>query len=225
MLVLAIDTAGQTITVTLAETTSLIGETTVRGGRGGCALLSRIVDDLTSVSSVPLSKLDLLAVTVGPGAFTGLRVGIGFVKGLASALNIPVVPLSSLEVVAASVPFAGVPVLALIDARKGELYAGSFSPLPHLAPLREETVIPPERIVDAVSPPFAAVGNGALLHRDLLVREYGSFCRICEPSSPPSLVPLLPLIISRFQAGQVVDPLTLSPRYLRRPEAETAAPA
>lgn len=225
MLVLAIDTAGQTITVTLADTLSLIGETTVRGGRGGGVLLSRIVEDLTSVSSVPLSNINLLAVTVGPGAFTGLRVGIGFVKGLASALRIPVVPLSSLEVQAASVPFQDLPVLSLIDARKGELYAGCFTPLPHLTPLRDETVITPERIPDLLSPPFTAVGSGAFLYRDLLVQRCGTACRIVEPTPSPSLAPLLPLVITRFHAGHVVDPVTLSPRYLRRPEAESAASA
>jgi len=225
MLILVVDTATDHLLAALAEGETLRAERVLPSGQGSSAQLTRVVDDLCKETGIPLSSVDLLAVTVGPGAFTGLRVGIGFVQGVAYALDRPVVPLSTLQCLAATAPPGDFPVLPLIDARKGEVYAGLFSPPPLHEPLIAETVLPPDRLVSIVSPPVVLIGSGAIANRDRLIQDFGTACRIIDPLPTPSIAPLLPLILRRHHAGESIPPALLSPHYLRRPEAETAAMA
>src|SRR5262245_28797949 len=84
------------------------------------------VDRLLQDCGWSMSDLDGLAVSVGPGSFTGLRVGIATVKGLALAMSLPVAPVPTLDALASALPFADVPVCPVLDARKGEVYLSCY---------------------------------------------------------------------------------------------------
>lgn len=101
--------------------------------------LAPLVSDVIARSNVAFNDLDRIAVTVGPGSFTGLRVGLAFAKGLGLALDIPVVGLDSLETIAASASREG-PGLALIDARRGQAYVRRFDGARALGPSEAVTV-------------------------------------------------------------------------------------
>lgn len=223
MKILVVDTATDHLMVSLADGTELRAERVEPGGKGSSLRLTRIVEDLCNESGIHLHSVDLLAVAVGPGAFTGIRVGVGFVQGVAYALDRPVVPLSTLRCLAAYAPPLPIPLLSLIDARKGELYAGLFSPFFPFEPLMEEVVLSPERLVETVTPPFAAIGSGAISSKELLRAAFGPSCPILDPLPTPSSVPLLPLIVDSHPTTSL-SAADLSPRYLRRPEAECSPP-
>lgn len=224
MKILALDTAGEFLTVAVGEGATLLGEVTMKGGKGGMSHLTGMVDHLCRATTTPLESFDLMVVTIGPGTFTGVRVGLGFAKGLGRALSIPIIPVSALEMEAASAPSLDLPVLSLIDARKGELYAALYTPMPSLTPLCAETVVAVDRVDSLVSTPVVAVGTGALQRRTIIEPLLPPSSLIVAPLRPRSFAPLFPLLVERHHSISSVDPVTLFPRYLRAPEAEKLHP-
>lgn len=161
---------------------------------------------------VAAGPVDLVAVSVGPGAFTGLRVGVSAALGVAFALGVPVVALSSLAVRAAmgSAPR----VLALLDARKSRVYAGLFdagAALP--VALGPEVDLPPDQVWPAA--PFLATGEGAVLHR-AAIEAAGGAVLVGAERCPALEVARL----GRLLAAEAVDPGEVALRYLRAPDAQ-----
>lgn len=130
MLLLALDTAGTGCFACIfdsgaGKTLSVAGEDI---GRGHAERLMAFVDEALEGAGKTLENMDRIAVTIGPGSFTGIRVGVAAARGLALALGRPAVGISTLEVLArqAQSLHAGEPVLILMDAKRGELYGQSF---------------------------------------------------------------------------------------------------
>lgn len=159
--------------------------------------------------------VDRVAVSVGPGAFTGLRVGVAAALGVAFALGVPVVPVSSLMARAALAP--GGRALAVLDARKRRVYAGLFDTTAELPrALGPEVDSPPEEVWPA--PPFLAVGEGALLHAARV--EAGGGRLVERPDRSPALaVARLGLLLGEL----AVDAGEIALRYLRAPDAVVPA--
>ena len=122
--ILAIDTSTERLGVALLHGTRCI-ERQLQLGTGHANQVLALVAEVLAEADIPLSAMDAIAFSRGPGAFTGLRIAIGVAQGLALALECPVVPVSGLRVLAAGVTLPG-PVLAVIDARMGEFYAASW---------------------------------------------------------------------------------------------------
>ncbi len=126
--VLAVESATDAAGVALADEGGLLAELRVGRGRRHAETIAPGIDTVCRLAGVTLRDVDAVAVDVGPGLFTGLRVGIATVKGIASALALPVVPVTSLDVLAAAVaaacPGTGAPrsVVAVVDARRGEVF-------------------------------------------------------------------------------------------------------
>lgn len=160
---LVIDTALGALSVAAFD-----GETTLAGRRelmskGHQERLGGLVRAVVAESG-GFDALERIAVTVGPGSFTGLRVGLAFALGLGAALQRPVVGVTTLEALAASIDAAG-PMLAAVDARRGEVYAQAFQdgcPLEHPAALRLDDLPEPSRMFA----PCRLVGSGAPLLAD-----------------------------------------------------------
>ncbi|MBN8551723.1 MAG: tRNA (adenosine(37)-N6)-threonylcarbamoyltransferase complex dimerization subunit type 1 TsaB [Caulobacterales bacterium] len=125
MRILAIDTALGLCSAAVVDDGRVLASRSDPMQQGHQERLAPLVSEVMSEAELAFAGLDRIAVTVGPGSFTGLRVGLSFAKGLGVALNVPVVGLDSLLVLAASAPRCGVG-LALIDARRGQAYVRRF---------------------------------------------------------------------------------------------------
>jgi tRNA threonylcarbamoyladenosine biosynthesis protein TsaB len=162
MRILAIDTA-----LGLCSAAVVDGERVPAGAseamqQGHQERLAPLVAEIMAEAGLAFADLDRIAVTVGPGSFTGLRVGLSFAKGLGMALDIPVVGLDSLVVIAASAPRSG-PGLALIDARRGQAYVRRFE---GDRPVGGSEAIRLEDLAGLAAPAWVA-GPGVDLVRDL----------------------------------------------------------
>jgi len=126
MRLLVVDTALGFCTVAVRDGAHIVARSQpmTRGHQEVLALLAQAV---MAEVGLDFSDLDGVGVTVGPGSFTGLRVGLAFAQGLGAALDRPVVGLSTLDALAASVAPDGLPVAAVIDARRGQVYARLFN--------------------------------------------------------------------------------------------------
>ncbi|TCR90876.1 tRNA (adenosine(37)-N6)-threonylcarbamoyltransferase complex dimerization subunit type 1 TsaB [Rhizobium sp. BK376] len=130
MIVLALDTAGVDCAVAVynSDGDSVLGEVTETIGRGHAERLMAILDETLAKAGLGLDAVDRIAVTIGPGSFTGIRVGVAAARGLALSLGIPAVGVTTLETMAAAAleQAPGQPVLAARDAKRDEIYLQTF---------------------------------------------------------------------------------------------------
>jgi tRNA threonylcarbamoyladenosine biosynthesis protein TsaB len=129
MRLLVIDTSGPECAAGIydagAALTHAVRSETI--GKGHAEVLPGMIEAVSAEAGLPLKSLDRIAVTVGPGSFTGIRVGVAMARGLALSLGIPAIGVTTLQVVAEPALGKGRPVLALIDARREQLYAQLFA--------------------------------------------------------------------------------------------------
>ncbi len=178
-------------------------------------------------SSLTLGDIDALCVCTGPGSFTGLRIGLGAIKGLAFSTGLPVAAVPTLEALAWNFPHSAHPVCPMLDARKGEVYAGLFR-TDGGEPVRlvEETSIRPGTLATALGKFEAVVllGQGAELYRDVFVGSLGKRALLAPPHlGVPSAASAAHLGLARALRGEFTDPAGLSPYYIRKSEAELKA--
>jgi tRNA threonylcarbamoyladenosine biosynthesis protein TsaB len=211
MIVLALDTAlgACSAAVTLGE--CVLASFSEPMARGHQERLAPMIREVMEASGLAFVALDRIAVTLGPGSFTGLRVGLSFAKGLALALGIPCVGVGTLEALAASAPLAGAraagPSVAVIDAGRGAVYLQIFedgSPLS--APDRLPLEIAAARVIELQSGAPLLVGPGAAL-----LAAVAPGARIDLAATPDITA------VARLAAAAAPTPPR--PLYLRPPDA------
>jgi tRNA threonylcarbamoyladenosine biosynthesis protein TsaB len=241
---LAIETATDSVGVALLRTDGGAAERVHHGGRAHAELLAPAIEEVCAVSGCAVADIDEIAVDVGPGLFTGLRVGVATAKALAQALGIAVLGVSSLDVLAEAAservpPGRREPVVAVVDARRGEVFAASYrfdgeDRAPgHDGPtdpawVRDDRAEPisPEALVDwldaltSVCGRVRVVGDGATRYRPLLAAlapvDLGW---AADLSAPP---PLALARLARRRLARGVPPLApadLVPDYRRPADA------
>ena len=230
-LVLALDTSGPVEALALAQGDLILAQQHLRKERaGGTALAASVQRVLASVRRQP-ADLTAIAVVVGPGSFTGMRVGIAVAQGLADALAIPTLSYPSTVGWAHAVRSGGLPVAVTLDARRGELYTALFSVLPDgsLALASPTGLQSPEAWADALkslAPRGASlVGDGALLYRALLEdRLSGSFRFAAPIPVGPDMGWIAADVMGRLASGALASE-RLEPLYLREHDGAKAAAA
>lgn len=199
MIVLALDTCLNACSVAVTDGERVLAYRREAMARGHQERLAPMAQAVMAEAGLPMSAIGRVAVTVGPGSFTGLRVGIAFAKGLGSALGVPVVGVGSLEALAAE---AEGPAAGVIDARRDQVYLQLPACDPEVLPLTEAQA----RLQDL--PPMSLIGSGA----PLLARA-GDLVRTPEGCDAR--------LVARLAATR--EPAPLTPLYLRAPDAKLPA--
>jgi tRNA threonylcarbamoyladenosine biosynthesis protein TsaB len=222
MLTLAIECATKSIGLALLEEEDIRVELYLLSERHHTEVLLSALDQLLILTGKTLAEVDLLACTVGPGSFTGLRIGVSTVKGLALAMSRPVVGVSTLEALAMNVSPTSRLICPLIDAGNNQVYAGLFRIEPSGVPqaVTSEKLIDITRFLkDLDQEEIVFLGDGAVLHEELIDKTHrGIVCGSDQQRLLGSAVGLIGL--RRYRSGSVLDTLTFTPRYLRLSEAE-----
>ena len=233
MIVLGFDTATAATAVALRfDGTTLEARDDPAPGEhpGHATRLLEMARGLLVDAGIGWDRLDRIAVGVGPGTFTGLRVGIATARGLAQSLGVPAAPVSSLQALAQGALGdgelrTGEGLLAVIDARRGEIFAAAYEPDDEgeLRELIEARPLAPEGLAGLLAElgrpdGWLAVGDGALRYRDPLARPG---VRIPEADDPAHLLSARSICELGSRAS-TVSPDELLPDYRRRPDAELA---
>ena len=218
MILLAVDTALDACAAAVARshdgTVEVFGVTEVIG-RGHAECLMRVVDDALARAGVAHADLDGYAVSIGPGSFTGIRVGVAAVRGFALAAGKPAVSMTSLEALAqegrALAP--GRSIVAVLDARKDEVYAQAFDA--DGRPLDAAVVAPAARIAHRAAELGAMViGSGAPL-----LAAIDPSLDIVAATPFPAIDTIARLALPRLAAATPTTPRP-SPLYVRAPDAK-----
>lgn len=226
MRVLAFDTATPATTVALSGfgTETLEARDDPEPGRrpGHTTRLLPLIASLLERTGADYGDLDRIAVGVGPGTFTGLRIGIATARALASAARLPLVGVPTLLslAVAAAAPGESEVVVAVLDARRGEAFAAGWVPGGWRSVLTPAAYAPGrlERALSGLGAPVLAAGDGAVKFREVLERA-GAFVPADGSDLHRVTARVHTQIAERLEA---TDPDDVSPEYLRLPDAEMA---
>jgi len=220
MKLLAIDTSTASGSVAIMEDGQLIGESLIHIKRTHSERLLPTVDHLLKEVSTGLEDVDCFAVTTGPGSFTGLRIGLSTVKGLAWSLERPVVGVSTLEALALNIPYSALSICPIIDARKGEVWAAIYRwGGGGLVAEVKDMAIRPEDLVKRIKEPTIFLGDGIRVISNLQSSIFNS------QFAPSHLWHIRASNVGwlgwlRFKEGKVASPEAIQPVYIRPSEAE-----
>lgn len=176
------------------------------------------VEEALKVAGCGFDQVQAVAVTIGPGSFTGLRLGLGAAKGFCLARELPLVTVSTLEVLAARLPYARHPVCSMLDARKGEVYAALYDTGDGRPLLLEEAraIDPRALLAERAGIPTLFTGDGALAYGEL-VAACPQALQVPLPAARPEAAVLGWLAQYRLRTGEVADLAAVEPEYLRGP--------
>ena len=220
MLILALETSTELGSCALWRDSDIV-ERLCPPGQSHSETLLPLVRELLGESGLKVAQLDAIAFGVGPGAFTGLRVACGIAQGLAVAANIPLVPVTSLEAMAEMT--GAEQVLALLDARMGEVYAGSYRRCTDGYALQGEIrVWSPANVPLPTAAGWLICGNAPSAYPELQARIVAAGLPI-HPGILPTAAALARLAAPRAARGEGIDAALAAPLYIRNKVAKTVA--
>ena len=216
MNLLAIDTSTESCSAALL-CDGRLSERSELAPRRHAELILPMIDSLLTEAGLSRRRLDGIAVGRGPGAFTGVRLGISVAQGLALGLDIPVVPVSSLAALALEAPAdTDGAILAVIDARMGEIYAGAFRREGDgVAPIMDEMVGRASEFTFPQSKNWTVLGSGWAAYADALVARLPAPPLFADGTRYPQARAVARLAQPQFAAGRGVSPEYALPVYLR----------
>lgn len=231
MKILAIETSTMLGGIAIMDESLLIAESRLNVKSTHSERLMTEIEHCLKQSGVKISDIDVFAVAAGPGSFTGLRIGLSTVKGFSYATGKPIVSVPTLEALAWNFPYSKYPVCTMLDARKKEVYAALFKwEGVNLIRLIGETSAKPEEFIrNSLSvthdDKFIFAGEGAALYRDKIIEALGEKAIFASPEKTvPSPANVAVLGLKKAEAGEFSEPVSLTPMYIRKSEAEVKWP-
>lgn len=225
MKILALETA--TIAGSVAvidDNKGLIGEVRVDVKVAHSERVMPSVEWLLSASGLSIDDIDAFGISIGPGSFTGLRIGLSTAKGLAFSTGKPLVPVKTLDAFARTLTYCSYTICPMLDARKNEVYAGLYKWEDGLCKkIMPETAISPEELLNEIkgSGPILFTGDGTLKYRELIEKTLEKDA-VFAPSyrMSPAASSVAEIAFETLEKGVLPDPVGIVPFYIRRSEAE-----
>jgi tRNA threonylcarbamoyladenosine biosynthesis protein TsaB len=213
-------------TVAVGNERGILAGALIAGPRPKHELVAPNIERVLAWADVPLSSLGGIAVGLGPGLFTGMRVGIATAKTLSQALSIPVTGIASLDLLAYPARYGRRLICSTIDAKRGEVFFAFYRPVPGgVARQSSFQVRPPDRLaseLEAAGEDILLVGNGGITYRRQL-EEAGTHVEFASAAlAYPSAAALVELATPRFVREEFGRAYDVQPYYVRKSDAEIA---
>ncbi len=220
MLILGIETSTMTGSVALMDEESLIAEYTLNLKETHTSRLMPAIDKALKDASLTIQDLDGIAVSLGPGSFTGLRIGIATAKGLTQGLNIPVVGIPTLDGLAFNLSHCKDLICPILDARKEEVYCALYK---NGKRLTKHMVCKPVELLKKVKSKVESqklkvvfLGNGIEVYRDLVKKKLGKKAVFAPKARRlPNASSIAELGLTKLKRGKKSELLTLKVIYIR----------
>lgn len=223
MIILGIESATMQVGCALGGVEGVLASFTAARGRRHAETLVPAVQFVCEQARVQLDEVSVVAVDIGPGLFTGLRVGVATAKALAHALRVPMLGLSSLDLLAFALHHTDGLIATVVDARRGEVFAALYRPVPGgVQRVANPRVCAPSELASELM----AMGEDCLLVGDGAIRYASAFddarhlCIADGAFAHPSPAALVQLAHARALREEFVQPSELEPLYLRKADAE-----
>ena len=225
MLVAGIETSTLQSSVALGTEQGPVASMALRMDRAGHEIVAKALDHLLDWSGTPIESIGGVAVGLGPGLFTGMRVGIATAKTLAQTLGVPIVGAASLDLVALSARYSRRLICATVDAKRGELFYAFYRPVPGGVSRETDFLVgPPADLsaeLEARPEDILLVGTGGLRYRQQL--EGPAHVEFASPGpAHPSAEALVELAVPRLLREDFDRLYDVQPIYIRKADAEIA---
>ena len=235
MIVFGIDTSTNQGSVAIAEDGKLLSESFLPLNSSYSKTLINSLDDLLKKCKIGINDIDGFAVSIGPGSFTGLRIGLSTCKGFNLATGKPIVPVGTLDAITESFfPDSGVfqssifniqsPILLcpILDAKKGEVYASLYKyENGVIKKVEDDMAISPEKLCQKFNEPVIFFGEGIKQYGDFIKNKLNGFAYFYNNMPKNSVAASIALLGGKkLERGDIEDSTLLKPRYIRRSEAE-----
>ncbi len=221
MRILGFDTAAPTNTIGLVDDDRLLADYAWEARDNSLQRIVLNIDQVLKRGGVPLQDIDGLAVGIGPGSWTGAKVGVTVAKTLAYVTGKPICGVAGLEALAYQSRTATVQLCPLVDAGKENVYAAFYRPRgKSLVRKGDYYVGDTEGLAAIVKEPTLFLGKPAHLYRQAISRELGHLATFGSPSDSPSGCVVAWIALPRFKKGNTDDALSLAPLYLRESLAQ-----
>ena len=225
MNLLTIDASGVAGSVAYMQDGKISGEYYICDKLTHSQTIMPMLEDMRDLLQIDLEKVDAIAVTAGPGSFTGLRIGVTAAKTLAMALEVPIIGVPTLDVIAGSMVFTNHLICPLMDARRNQVYTAVYkNEANHLERLTDYLAIDLDEHLENLKQQEGKIifmGDGAPLHKAHIIEVLGdralfapSFANMQHASV------LADLAMKLYEEGKAEDPATFVPMYLRKSQAE-----
>jgi len=219
MKILAMDTSSVNATVAVCDENRILGEYTVSNERAHSQIIMPMLESLLNHCSLTIKDIDVFAVALGPGSFTGLRIGISAMKTLAQSLSKPIIGVSSLDEVASSFFGTDKIVCPIFDARRNEVYNALYSNGNKF--VSERVVDFDELLIELSQKQVVFAGDAIIKYRDRILSFNNPNWLIAPNSLSMQRASALASVALRRALNSDFDNLyDLSPIYLRLPQAE-----
>jgi tRNA threonylcarbamoyladenosine biosynthesis protein TsaB len=221
---LALDTSSPSISAALLRGDEVAAEAHADASRHHAETIISIVDGVLRSSLLTIREVDLFAVTTGPGAFTGLRVGISTVKGFAYALGKPVVGVSALNALAHNAADSPATVCAMIDAKHSLVYTALYRTCEGsgVVGIGGESAVKPAEFLSTLTGEVVFVGDGARFYELLIRGALSGRARLVPVEYDRIKAGTVGLIgLKKFHVGDIVNAMAMTPWYIRQSYAES----
>lgn len=225
MIILGIESSANVGSVALMKNGVLLGEYTLNNKKTHSQTLLPMVDALLTIADVDISEVDAIAVSAGPGSFTGLRIGSATAKGLAQAINKPIVSVSTIEGLAYNLSESDKLICPIMDARRQQVYTGIYSfATGQMTEVLEPSALPIEELIDkinALGKETIFVGDGVYVFQEYIDANatikigYASAGNMLQRASSIATIGAI-----KFQKGETETAASHAPIYLRVSQAE-----
>jgi len=221
-MILGLDTSTEILGLALLREGRVVSSLSLAIGRSHSEKLPGTLDRFLTEAGALVSDLSGLAVSIGPGSFTGLRVGLSLAKGMASTLGLPLVGVPTLKALAWRYRPSRLPIGAMLDARKGEVYYALFEEREGtLERNTPDRALSPEALANEIRETILFVGSGVRVYGDFLKNRLGSLAIYASPNpESPDPADIAYLGWQRLRQGERDDLEALEPVYIRASDAE-----
>lgn len=222
MKILAIETSTMLGGIAIMDEENLIAEIRLNVKSTHSERLMLGIDSALRLADLRISDIDVYCTSIGPGSFTGLRIGLSTVKGFAFATGRPVVAVPTLDAFAWNLPFSTYPVCPMLDARKKEVYTALYKwDGKDFEKIIPELSVRPDDFIRDIKGPVIFIGEGARIYRETILSIMGGDALFAPPDRDvPSASSVAHLGIKKAIRGEFSDPVSLTPFYIRKSEAE-----
>ena len=220
MIIIGLDTTSQSGSVSLIDDNKIIGECLFNVGPRHSENVVSSLDWLLDTLNIDKKDIDAVAVSIGPGSFTSVRVGVTIAKSLAYSMKVKIVGVSSLEVLAMNIPVADKNICPIIDAKRDEVYSAVYKYSGNLLTVeREEKVEAVSDLLSNINGPTVFVGDGAVKYKEEL-ESNGNSILVADSFNILRSSNCALLGSAKLISGKTDNAMELVPNYLRKTDVE-----
>ena len=216
MKILGVDTSTPIGSVGLIDGERFVAEHTLSIVKAHSSRLMPAIDQILQWGDLTVHDLDACAVGIGPGSFTGIRIGVGTIKSLCYALKKPIIGISTLEAIAYNLRYTDKLICPILDARKDEVYGALFRGGQHLLRKSDDLCVPIELLLGQIDDDVIFVGDGLRRYAPVVQEQFGADVPLADPIfNVPRGASIARIGYDRLRNGQSGDYFSLTPNYVR----------